>query len=60
MSLKRFYIRRTLRIFPAFYISWAITLAVGLALQVIRAMEPVAAFVYMGDYYSAFYGRPSA
>ena len=59
VSLKKFYIRRTLRIFPAFYISWAFTLAVGLSLhKSFGAMEPVAAFVYMGDYYSAFYGRP--
>jgi peptidoglycan/LPS O-acetylase OafA/YrhL len=60
VSLKKFYIRRTLRIFPAFYISWAFTLAVGLLLrQPFGRMEPVATFFYMGDYYHALYGGPS-
>ena len=58
VSLKKFYIRRTLRIFPAFYISWAFTLAVGLSLhKPFGTMEPAAAFVYMGDYYYALFGK---
>ena len=61
VSLKKFYIRRTLRIFPAFYISWAFTLAVGLLLhKPFGRMEPVATFFYLGDYYHALFGRQDA
>jgi peptidoglycan/LPS O-acetylase OafA/YrhL len=59
ISLKGFYLRRTLRIFPAFYVCWAITLAIALALQLpFGRWEPVAAFFYMADYYKALWGRP--
>jgi peptidoglycan/LPS O-acetylase OafA/YrhL len=61
VSLKHFYIRRTLRIFPAFYVCWAFTLAVALALKMpFGRWEPVAAFFYMADYYKALWGRPES
>ena len=56
VSLKHFYIRRTLRIFPAFYLSWAATLATGYVLhKPYSVWEPVATFFYMGDYFHALY-----
>jgi peptidoglycan/LPS O-acetylase OafA/YrhL len=61
VSLKRFYIRRTLRIFPAFYVYWAITLVLAIALhKKFGRWEPVAAFFYMGDYYQALFNSDNA
>jgi peptidoglycan/LPS O-acetylase OafA/YrhL len=61
VSLKRFYIRRTLRIFPAFYVYWAITLFLAIALhKKFGRWEPLAAFFYMGDYYQAFFNSDNS
>ncbi len=49
ISIKAFYVRRVLRIFPAFYAFWAIHLAVTLLTHGERSSTPV------GDYVSAFF-----
>jgi peptidoglycan/LPS O-acetylase OafA/YrhL len=53
VSLKAFYIRRTLRIFPAFYVFWFF--CVGMALltgAAVNRAEVMSSFFYMGDYYN--------
>jgi peptidoglycan/LPS O-acetylase OafA/YrhL len=55
ISLRDFYIRRTLRIFPAFYVFWIV--CVGAA--VLRGVqipwgEAWSSFFYLGDYNAAF------
>ena len=59
VSIRKFYLRRTLRIFPAFYVCWGFTLVLGIALhRKFGPWEPVATFFYMGDYYRAFHDSP--
>ena len=54
ISLRDFYIRRTLRIFPAFYVYWGITVGAFLWMgREFRWTEVMMSFFYMGDYYSA-------
>lgn len=56
VSLKGFYARRTLRIFPAFYVFWILCLiAARLRAAPINWSEAMAAFFYMGDYYTALH-----
>ncbi len=56
ISLHNFYIRRTLRIFPAFYVFWAVCiLAAVLRHAHIPWGEAWSSFFYMGDYYSALH-----
>ena len=55
VSLKGFYIRRTLRIFPAFYVFWF--LCIGAALltgAAVNRAEVMSSFLYVGDYYNGF------
>ena len=54
ISLRDFYIRRALRIFPAFYVFWVVCIAAA-ALRGDRIpwTETWFCFLYMGDYYSA-------
>ena len=54
ISLRDFYIRRTLRIFPAFYVFWivCVTAAVLRGVQ-IPWREVWSSFFYVGDYYDA-------
>lgn len=65
ISLRAFYMRRTLRIFPAFYAYWL--LAVGLWwLASHRGAKPVqwpqvlAAFTYTNNYYQSIVGDPNS
>ena len=53
ISLRDFYIRRALRIFPAFYVFWMVCIAAA-ALRNVRIpwAESWACFFYLGDYYS--------
>src|ERR1700730_4751565 len=54
VSLRKFYVRRTLRIFPAFYVFWIVSLAVAyLQHQPIYWPEAWASFFYLGDYFAA-------
>jgi len=54
VSLRNFYVRRTLRIFPAFYVFWAVSI-LATSWRGARVLWPEAwaSFFYMGDYYSA-------
>jgi peptidoglycan/LPS O-acetylase OafA/YrhL len=60
ISLRNFYIRRSLRIFPAFYCYAAILFAIILVRQT-RWVPPqaVAALFYVSNYYQAFFGDPN-
>jgi peptidoglycan/LPS O-acetylase OafA/YrhL len=60
ISLRRFYMRRALRIFPAFYVYWF--LLVGALLVTGREVpwgHAVSAFVYLSNYYNALLGDPN-
>jgi peptidoglycan/LPS O-acetylase OafA/YrhL len=53
VSLKAFYIRRTLRIFPAFYVFWSLCLTAALLVgTTVNRAEVVSSFFYFGDYYN--------
>src|SRR5918995_3010394 len=55
VSLKLFYIRRTLRIFPAFYAYWLL-IVVGLGLILGKRIiwpQAVSSFFYVNNYYQA-------
>src|SRR5664279_1842213 len=54
VSLRNFYVRRTLRIFPAFYVFWAVSICAAF-LRGARVLWPEAwaSFFYMGGYYGA-------
>ena len=59
ISLKQFYLRRALRIFPAFYGFWL--LVTGLSIfhnRGIPAGQAVASFLYAGNYYQALVRDP--
>jgi peptidoglycan/LPS O-acetylase OafA/YrhL len=57
ISLREFYRRRTLRIFPSFYICWLLeTLLIVIHREHIRWWEPWASFFYLSDYARAIAG----
>jgi len=60
VSLKSFYKRRTLRIFPAFYAYWLllITILIGTGKAVLWP-HAFSALFYSSNYYSAIYGDPN-
>ncbi len=60
ISLRRFYARRTLRIFPAYYVFLLLSLAADTALGTPWTLGlAAAAFLYGMNYYNAFLGHPS-
>jgi peptidoglycan/LPS O-acetylase OafA/YrhL len=60
ISLKAFYLRRTLRIFPAFYVYWF--LLVGSLLVFSKRLvigQAICSFLYLNNYYQAIFGDPN-
>ena len=56
VSLKDFYARRTLRIFPAFYVFWIVcVVATAMRHAPVGWIEAMCAFFYVGDYYTAMH-----
>lgn len=61
ISLRKFFIRRSLRIFPAFYAYWFILLALLLAFHKrVVVGQFLASFFYVNDYYQAIFGDPGS
>lgn len=60
ISLKLFYARRTLRIFPAFYVYWFLIVAVWIVTSrhIFRG-QAIASFLYLNNYYQAIFGDPN-
>ncbi len=60
VSLRLFYIRRTLRIFPAFYAFWLLwTAALLAAAKPIAWPQALSALAYVNNYYQAIVGDPN-
>lgn len=60
VSLKSFYARRSLRIFPAFYCYWLIVVTASfLHNRGIPVGQAVASFFYVSNYYQIFAGDPN-
>jgi peptidoglycan/LPS O-acetylase OafA/YrhL len=59
VSLRLFYLRRTLRIFPAFYAYW-ILVVVGFSVlgKPVDKGQAIASLLYVNNYYQAFVGDP--
>ncbi|HZE27056.1 MAG TPA: acyltransferase [Terriglobales bacterium] len=59
ISLKLFYIRRTLRIFPAFYVFWLLVVVGFVVLgKRVHVGQAAASFFYVTNYYQALLGDP--
>jgi peptidoglycan/LPS O-acetylase OafA/YrhL len=59
ISLKLFYVRRTLRIFPAFYVFWLLVVGAGaIPGKRIAAGQAVFSFFYLTNYYQVLFGDP--
>jgi peptidoglycan/LPS O-acetylase OafA/YrhL len=60
VSLKRFYIRRSFRIFPAFYAYFVVMMAVWLIRHIpIHWSQAISTLFYVSNYYQAIWGDPS-
>ncbi|HSR07194.1 MAG TPA: acyltransferase [Bryobacteraceae bacterium] len=60
ISLKLFYIRRSLRIFPAFYAYWfLVSAALLLAHKRYIVAQAMSSFFYVNNYYQALHGDPN-
>jgi peptidoglycan/LPS O-acetylase OafA/YrhL len=60
ISLKNFYFRRFLRIFPAFYVYAALLIFLSLIFRKhIVWAQAIAALIYVNNYYQALYGDPN-
>ncbi len=59
VSLKLFYARRSLRIFPAFYAYWLLLMGAHIiAGKHIAVGQAISSFLYVGNYYQAIFGDP--
>lgn len=59
VSLKQFYVRRSLRIFPAFYVYWALLMGAHIIAGKHMAMgQAISSLLYVGNYYQAVVGDP--
>lgn len=55
VSLSQFYARRSLRIFPAFYVFWAVALLANSALHLaVPRGDALSSFFYVGDWYHSY------
>lgn len=59
VSLRLFYIRRTLRIFPAFYVYWVFAFIMLATRNRLLWGQAIASFFYVNNYYQAFFGDPN-
>lgn len=60
INFKSFYLRRTYRILPAFYVAILFTIAAKLALHLpINYFHALSAATFTGNYYNAFHGHPA-
>lgn len=61
ISFRDFYIRRSLRIFPAFYVYWIIAIAV-LTLRHAKIIWPqaICSFFYVNNYYQGLHNYPAS
>jgi len=60
ISLKGFYRRRVLRIFPAFYFYWMLLVAILLlGHHEIVWLHTISSFLYLSNYYQAIFGDPN-
>ena len=59
VSLSRFYVRRSFRIFPALYAYWFVAMAItALRHQPLNWPHALSAFFYVSNYYQAIFGDP--
>jgi peptidoglycan/LPS O-acetylase OafA/YrhL len=60
VSLSRFYLRRSFRIFPAFYVYFVLVLLVMVARhRPINMAQTISASLYVTNYYQAIFGDPN-
>lgn len=61
IAFRNFYIRRSLRIFPPFYVYWIIAIA-ALTLRHTKIIWPqaICALLYVNNYYQGLHGYPSS
>jgi peptidoglycan/LPS O-acetylase OafA/YrhL len=61
ISLTKFYARRSLRIFPAFYVYWIlVTAALLITRRTIIWPQAIASFFYVANYYQGLHGYPNS
>jgi peptidoglycan/LPS O-acetylase OafA/YrhL len=59
ISLKLFYVRRTLRMFPAFYLFWLLVVGGGAILgKRINTGQAASSLFYLTNYYQVLFGDP--